>query len=77
MTSANVIEYRIEKDGEEVGHFRKHLLCKLPEYSDLLRYQPTNEYTITPYGYDEEDEYWEDEPENLETFLSKVLPKKR
>jgi len=74
MTSANVIEYRIEKNGEVVGNFRKHLMCKFPEYSDLLKYQPLNEHNITPYGYDEEDEYWEDETQNLETFLRKYIP---
>lgn len=71
-TSANVIEYDIyNKDGEIVGHFRKHLLTKLPLYSDLLKYQPLSDHTILANGYDEEDEYWEeDEPENLEEFLS-------
>lgn len=68
-TSANVVEYRIEKNGEVVGNFRKHMLCKLPDYSDLLVYQPLNEHTITPYGYDEEEEYWEDDTMNLENFL--------
>jgi len=39
-TSANVIEYTIYKDGKEVGNFRKHMMCRLPDYSDLLKYQP-------------------------------------
>jgi hypothetical protein len=69
MTSANVIEYRIEKNGEEIGNFRKHLMCRLPDYSDLLKYKPTSDYTITPYGYDEEEDYWEEETENLKDFL--------
>lgn len=74
MTSANVIEYRIEKNNEEVGHFRKNVMCRLPEYSDLLKYQPLNEHSITPYGYDEEEEYWEDETVNLEVYLKKMIP---
>ena len=68
-TSANVIEYRITKNGETVGHFRKHLMCKLPDYSDLLKYEPLIDHEIIPNGYDEEEEYWEDDPQNLENFL--------
>lgn len=74
MTSANVIEYTIERNGEAVGHFRKHLLCKLPDYSDLLKYTPLMEHTIRAWGYDEEEELWEDEPVNLEMFLRKMIP---
>lgn len=49
-TSANVIEYLIEKNGKEVGNFRKNIMCKFPEYSDLLKYQPLSDYDITPHG---------------------------
>jgi hypothetical protein len=69
-TSANVIEYRIENRwGEMMGSFRKHLLCKLPDYADLLDFQPLQNHTITPWGYDEEDEYWEGNKRNLRDFL--------
>lgn len=69
-TSANVIEFDIFKGDEIVGHFRKNLLVRLPAYSDLLKYQPLKDHSILACGYDEEDNYWEDdEPENLETFL--------
>jgi hypothetical protein len=76
-TSANVIEYSIFKEGEEVGSFRKHLMCKYPLYSDLLKYQPLNEYEILAWGYDEEEDYWEDEngPKNLETYLKGIREK--
>jgi hypothetical protein len=73
MTSANVIEYTIEKNGVKVGHFRKNVLCKLPDYADLLKYLPLNEHIITPWGYNEEEEYWEAEPEDLETFLREMI----
>ena len=73
-TSANVIEYCIEKDGKVVGNFRKHMMCKLPDYADLLKYQPLNEHIITSWGYDEEDEMCEDKPRNLEVFLKKMMP---
>ena len=72
MTSANVIEYRIERDGKVVGYFRKHLLCKLPGYSDLLKYEPLSEHEITPCGYDEDEDYWEDDPINLEKYLRQM-----
>lgn len=68
-TSANVIEYTITKNEEQIGYFRKHLLTKYPEYSDLLKYEPLRQYEIMAYGYDEDEEYWEDEPKNLEEFL--------
>lgn len=73
MTSANVIEYSIFKNGDEVGQFRKHLLTKYPLYSDLLKYQPLSDYEILAWGYDEDEEYWEgDEYENLEKFLRRI-----
>jgi len=72
-TSANVIEYRIERNGEPVGNFRKHLLCRLPDFADLLKYQPLNEHVITPWGYDEEEDEWEDLPENLDEFLRSMV----
>lgn len=73
MTSANVIEHTIYKDGEEVGSFRKHIMTTYPLYSDLLKYQPLNEHQILAWGYDEDEDYWEDdEPEILETFLRRI-----
>lgn len=72
-TSANVIEYRIEKNHELVSYFRKHLLCKMPEYSELLQYQPLSEYTITATGYDEEEDYWENDSINLEEFMRRMI----
>ena len=74
MTSANVIEYTITKDGKRVGHFRKNVMCSLPEYSELLKYTPLDEHQICAYGYDEEDEFWEDEPVNLKEYLIKIAP---
>ena len=68
-TSANSIEYTIFKDGKEVGHFRKNVLCTLPDYSDLLIYQPLKDHTIQPWGYDEEEEEWTGEETNLRTYL--------
>lgn len=69
MTSANVIEYRIkDKDGEERYHHRQNIMCKRDTRKLLLIKNP-EEYTITPYGYDEEEEYWEGKPQNLAKWL--------
>jgi hypothetical protein len=68
MTSANVIEYRILKGDTVVGHHRINLMCNF-FFEKLLVFLPLSEHTIVPYGYDEEEEYWEDEPQNLEKFL--------
>lgn len=68
MTSANVIEYRIDKGGKQIGSHRQHLMCKSSAH-ELLVFQPLSEHTITPYGYDEEEEYWEGDEVNLEKFL--------
>jgi hypothetical protein len=72
-TSANVIEYTIYKNGDNVGSFRKHILCRLPDYADLLEHQPLKEHEILDWGYDEEDEYWEGDPQNLEEFLKGMV----
>jgi hypothetical protein len=65
-TSANVIT--ILRNGEEDSHFRKKVLTKFPLYSDLLKYQ----HEIVAWGYDEEEELWEDKSENLEKFLKRI-----
>ena len=70
-TSANVIEYRIEKDGIQVGNYRQNVMCK-SRYEELLKYEPLQDHTITPYGYDEEEDYWEDDTQNLKTYLEKL-----
>lgn len=70
MTSANVIEYTIrDASGVEVGRHSQHLYCKSRWY-ELLKYTPSESYTIQAWGYDEEEEYWEDDPRNLQDFLS-------
>ena len=80
-TSANVIEYSIYRKDDpdfehqtEVGHFRKNIMCKYPDYAELLKYQSLKDYIIVAWGYDEDDEYWEndeedDKDETLEDFL--------
>lgn len=72
-TSANSIEHSIRKGKKNVGNFRKNIMCRLPDYAELLKYQPLSEHTIQAWGYDEEEEEWEDEPENLEEFLKPMV----
>jgi hypothetical protein len=68
-TSANVIEYQIYKDNKRVGYFRKHLLCKYPDYGELLKYQPLEQHKIVYSWCDEEENYNENNPVNLKKFL--------
>jgi len=72
-TSANSIEHSIYKGEENVGNFRKNIMCSKPDYAELLKYQPLKEHTIQVWGYDEEEDTWEDEPENLEKFLKGMV----
>lgn len=72
MTSANVTSYRIEKDGVIVCEFSQHHYCKPVDVESLTKdFTPSDEYTITPYGYDEEEEYWEGQTRSLQSYLSK------
>jgi len=71
MTSANVIEYTIFKGEEEVGRHRQNIMCKRCN-DGLEKFQPSNEFTIQAWGYDEEEELWEnDKRENLDGWLKK------
>ena len=69
MTSANVTQYTIyDSTGKEVGkHYQSHL-CKT-KWHELLKFTPLENHTIVAWGYDEDEELWEDEPVNLLSFL--------
>lgn len=70
-TSANVIEYTIyDKYGKIAGYHRHHLLC-VHNIKPLFAFVPAENYTIQAHGYDEEEEYWENEPENLKVWLDR------
>ena len=72
MTSANVIEYDImNKEGEVVGHHRQHIMCKTNTKELIEKFIPASEYTILPYGYDEEEEIWYGTEVPLDIWLSK------
>lgn len=71
MTSANVIEYNIyNKDGEIVGHHRHNVMCMRCN-DGLEKFTPPSDFEIESYGYDEEEEMWDGDKTNLETWLSK------
>lgn len=67
-TSANVVEYRITKDNEEVGTHRQNILCKT-NWDELCQFLPLDEHMIQAYGLDEYEAPWEGELKNLEQFL--------
>ncbi len=76
MTSANVIKYRIEDlDGKLIGLHSQHAYCKT-HWGDLLKFTPPENFTITPYGEDEEEEEWEGESMNLAVFLNELRKNK-
>jgi len=75
-TSANVIEYGIYKDGEQVGHHRYNVMCK-PNWEALEKFQPLDAHTISDYGYDEEEDLWEGKTTNLKVFLDRIAKDKK
>ena len=70
MTSANIIEYRIlNKKNIQVGNHRQNIMCKRNN-DGLEKFQPSEDFTIQMFGYDEEEEYWEDKKQvNLSDWL--------
>jgi hypothetical protein len=71
MTSANVIEYNIkDKDNNIIARHRQNIMCKR-NTQKLLQIQNPENYTIHPWGYNEEEEMWEGEPERLDKWLKK------
>ena len=73
-TSANSIEYTISRNGKSVGRFSRNIMCSKPDPSELLKYQPLSGHSIQAWGYDEEEDDWYDDPENLESYLKKMIP---
>ena len=72
MTSANVTNYTIcTLSGIRVGKHSQHVLC-YTHWGDLLKFVPSENHTILPWGYDEEEEYWEGEETNLKVFIDKL-----
>lgn len=72
-TSANVTEFtiRLKSTGKQVGQHRQNWMCKT-NWGKLLEFHPIENYSIQAYGYDEEDELWENDVEDLYDFLVRV-----
>ncbi len=69
MTSANTVHYTIrDYSGKIVGEHSWNFYCKT-RWEELLRFSPPENFEIQQWGYDEEEEYWEEEPRNLREFL--------
>jgi len=71
MTSTNIIEYTIfDKEDKQVGTHRQNIMCSKCN-DGLEKFQPAEEFTIQPWGYDEEDDEWEGDRYNLKEWLVK------
>ena len=71
MTSSNVIEYIIfDKELNEVGRHRQNIMCHTNN-DGLEKFRPFSDFTILPHGYDENEEHWKGNNENLQDWLSK------
>lgn len=70
MTSANVTEFLIFREGVQVGKIYQHHLCK-DRSMEALKFIPMHEHTIQATWFDEEEEYHENPPVNLFDWVSK------
>jgi hypothetical protein len=71
MTSANTINYNIyNKDGELVGSHSQNIMCSTCN-DGLEKFQPAKDFTIESWGYDEEENEWIGDEQNLEIWLQK------
>jgi hypothetical protein len=69
MTSANVTHYIIRDSLDQaVGEHSQHLYCET-NWEVLQKFQPYDNYTIQPWGYDEEENLWEGKKYNLRDFV--------
>jgi len=69
MTSANVTNYTIrDLSGAKVGKHSQHAYCKT-DWEKLLVFTPFENFTIQPWGLDEEEELWEGDVHNLRDFI--------
>jgi hypothetical protein len=71
MTSSNTINYTIyNKQGEKVGSHSQNIMCSTCN-DGLENFQPAIDFKIQPWGYDEEEEEWCGEKQNLDIWLQK------
>jgi hypothetical protein len=71
MTSSNTVYYTIrDKNEVQVGSHSQNVMC-LTCIDGLEKFTPAEDYTIQAWGYDEDEDDWEDEPQNLAEWLKK------
>jgi hypothetical protein len=69
MTSANITNYTIcDLQGNIVGKHSQNAYCKT-NWSVLKQFQPYENYTILPWGLDEEENEWYGDIHNLRDFV--------
>ena len=70
MTSTHITNFEIRRKDtwEVVGSHRQNYLCKA-HWEDLLKFQPTADFEIQAWGYDEDEDFWEGEWQDLCDFL--------
>ena len=73
MTSANVTNYTIYKDGETVGEHSQHHMCHT-KWHRLYKFTPFTQHTIQSHWLDEEEEYHEGEEVWLSEFIANHKP---
>jgi len=73
MTSANVTEYTIKRNGVVVGEHRQHCMCHT-NWHRLYKYTPFTEHTIQSHWLDEEEEYHEGKTMGLSEFIANHKP---
>ena len=73
MTSNWITYYTIyDLNDNAVGHHEQHALCKT-HWGDLLQYTPPENFIISSYWYDEEDEFVDGEECSLKEFIDKLI----
>lgn len=70
MTSSNTINFTIYKDGIQVGSHSQNVMCMRCN-DGLAEFTPAEDFTIGAWGYDEDEEEWEDneQPISLAQWL--------
>lgn len=68
MTSANVTNYRIERNGEVVGEHSQHHMCHT-RWHRLYKFTPFTEHVIISNWLDEDGDYHEGTPMGLSEFF--------
>ena len=64
MTSANTVNFTIYKDGIQVGSHSQNVMCMRCN-DGLEQFTPAEDFKISAWGYDEDEEEWEDDSDPI------------